>query len=128
LDGLISPVTVTGPGRALNGCRPEEFLRALETPLDDVEDFRPEIFGNDRAALPFKLDNLELSFPEDESNGDELPPLFVKADVRPGRALVFSTFRIILSPPIDPRLLAGYRESPGSDPDGDRDDNPESVV
>jgi hypothetical protein len=123
LDDLISPVTVTGPGRALNGCRPEEFLRALRIPLNEVEGFRPEIFGNDQAALPFKLDNLEMSFPEDESNGDEPPPLFVAADVRPGRALMFVSFRIVLSPLIDPRLLAGYQESPGSDPDHDRDDD-----
>jgi len=132
LNGLISPVTVTGPGRALNGCRPEEFLRALRIPLNEVEDFRPAIFGNDQAALPFKLDNLEESLPKDESNGDEPPPLFVAADVRPGRALMFVSFRIVLSPLIDPRLLAGYQESLGSDPDDDRDDdrddNSESVV
>jgi len=140
LDDLISPVTVTGPGKALNGCSSEEFLRALRTPLSEVEDFRPEIFGNDPAALPFRLDNLELSLPENESNGDELSPLFVAADVRPGRALVFTSFRIVLSPLIDPRLIAGYRENGGSrggggpaqappgGPVDDRADNSQSVV
>ena len=140
LDDLISPVTVTGPGRALNGCSPEEFLRALGTPLTEVEDFRPEIFGNDPRALRLKIDNLELSLPEDRSNGNELPPLFVAADVRPGRALVFTTFRVVLSPAIEPRLLAGYRENGGSSdagnpaqaspggPVGDGEDNSESVV
>ena len=140
LDDLISPVTVTGPGRALNGCSPEEFLRALRTPLTEVEDFRPEIFGNDPRALRLQIDNKELSLPEDKSNGNELPPLFVAADVRPGRALVFTSFRIVLSPLIDPKLLAGYRENGGSrggggpaqappgGPVDDRDDNPESVV
>jgi hypothetical protein len=105
-----------------------------------VEDFRPEIFGNDPRALRLKIDNLELSLPEDRSNGNELPPLFVAADVRPGRALVFTTFRVVLSPAIEPRLLAGYRENGGSSdagnpaqaspggPVGDGEDNSESVV
>tara|TARA_B000000460_G_scaffold214045_1_gene162703 strand:+ start:148 stop:1365 length:1218 start_codon:yes stop_codon:yes gene_type:complete len=140
LADLISPVTVTGPGRALNGCNPEEFLRALRTPLAEVEDFRPEIFGTDPAALRLQIDNLELSLPKDKSTGGELPPLFVAADVRPGRALVFTSFRIVLSPRIDPRLLAGYQEgderpipppkhpSADSGSTGNHEDHSESVV
>ena len=105
LDELVSPVSVTGPGRALSGMRPEAFLRGLEEPLVEVPKFDPYVFGITPSALPLKLDNLDSSHPEQS----DAQGLIVPSAVSPGRDLVFARFRLLLSPPVSPELLAGFR-------------------
>ena len=109
LDELVSPVSVTGPGRALSGLRPEAFLRGLEEPLEGpvvkVPNFDPDVFGTAPAALPLRLENLDSSHPEQS----DAQGLIVPSAVSPGRDLVFARFRLLLSAPVSPELLAGFR-------------------
>lgn len=111
LDELLSPISVTGPGRALSGLKPEAFLTGHDQPIEEVEPFDPDIFGTAPAALPLRVKNLDVLFPEQF----DAPALFVPSAVSPGRDLVFARFRLLFSPPIDPQLLAGFR-GPGSPP------------
>ncbi len=104
LDELLSPVSVSGPGRALNGQLPESFLRGLAIPLEEVPLFQPQVFSNDPDALHLRLHNLDSSYPADA----DISPLIDPETVSPGRDLVFASFRVVLSPPIDPDWLAGY--------------------
>jgi|TARA_B100000315_G_scaffold234148_1_gene247911 hypothetical protein len=105
LDELLSPVSVTGPGRALSGLSPEAFLRGLEEPLAEVPIFRPEVFSTEPDALHLRLDNLDSSHPKES----DAPPLIVPSAVSPGRDLVFARFRLLLSAPTAPAMLAGFR-------------------
>lgn len=109
LDELLSPVTVAGPGRALNGQLPESFLRGLALPLEEVPLLQPQVFSNDPDALHLRLHNLDSSFPAEP----DVSPLIDPETVSPGRDLVFASFRVVLSPPIDPDWLAGYTGTGG---------------
>lgn len=113
LDELLSPVVVSGPGRALQGRPPEAFLRGLQTPLTETPNFQPEIFGNDPAALRFRTDNVTTARPPAPIGAEQLPPLFMPEVVSPGRDLVFATFRLAMSDAIEPHLLRGFGEGGG---------------
>jgi len=117
LDELLSPVSVAGPGRALNGQLPESFLRGLAIPLEEVPLFQPQVFSNDPDALHLRLHNLDSSYPADS----DVSPLIDPETVNPGRDLVFASFRVVLSPPIEPDWLAGYTGTG----DGPRSKTPE---
>jgi hypothetical protein len=104
LDELLSPVSVTGPGRALSGLSPEKFLRGLEEPLAEVPKFLPDVFSTTPDALPLRVDNLDSSHPEES----DAAALIVPSAVSPGRDLVFARFRLLLSPPAKPTMLAGF--------------------
>ena len=124
LDELLSPVSVTGPGRALNGQLPESFLRGLAIPLEEVPLLQPQVFSNDPDALHLRLHNLDSSYPAEP----DVSPLIDPETVSPGRDLVFASFRVVLSPPIPPNWLAGYTGT-GGEPrsettDGNTTDGP----
>jgi len=124
LDELLSPVSVVGPGRALNGQPPEAFLRGLAIPLEEIPMFQPQVFGTDPDALHLRLNNLDSSHPADS----DASPLIDPETVSPGRDLVFASFRVVLSPPISPDWLAGYKGTSGGpssgSPGGDTTDGP----
>ncbi len=124
LDELLSPVSVTGPGRALSGLSPEKFLRGLEEPLAEVPKFLPDVFSTTPDALPLRVDNLDSSHPEES----DAAALIVPSAVSPGRDLVFARFRLLLSPPAKPTMLAGFTgdTSPPASSNHESDEGPRS--
>jgi hypothetical protein len=103
LNDLLSPVSVDGPGKALNKLPPETFLSGLEEPLDEVPPFKPEVYSADPDALHLKLANLDSSHPTGADAASLIP-----STVSPGRDLIFASFRLLLSAPTNPEWLAGY--------------------
>jgi hypothetical protein len=103
LNDLLSPVSVDGPGKALNGRPPETFLSGLEEPLAEVPPFKPEVYGTHPDAGHLRLANLDSSHPTG-ADAASLNP----STVSPGRDLIFASFRLLLSAPTNPEWLAGY--------------------
>jgi hypothetical protein len=103
LNDLLSPVSVDGPGRALNGLPPETFLSGLEEPLVEVPPFKSEVYSAHPDALPLRLANLDSSHPTGADAASLIP-----STVSPGRDLIFASFRLLLSDTTLPDWLAGY--------------------
>lgn len=111
LDELLSRISVTGSGAALNGMGATEFLEGVNFGIDDAPAFSADILGNSPTAIRLRSNNI----------GEILPPLTDASALdsahaaATGRDLLFAAHRLTISPPIAPELLAGISFS-GSQP------------
>ena len=132
LDDLLSPVQVIGPGQALDGLSPSEFLQGLNVDISEVPDFPAVVFCDSVDAMPLKTDNIDLSLPD----SPEESQLFSPHAIAQGRDLVFASCRMVFSKSLLPSLLRGHRDHlppsrPGFGSDDDEpsgDTAPESVT
>lgn len=124
LDDLLSRISVTGSGAALNGMTPTEFLEGGNFGVVDAPSFSADSLGNSPAAIQLRTNNV----------AESLPPLtdasaLESADAAAqGRDLLFAAHRVTISPPISPELLAGISFSESQLPSSEGGAQPESPV
>ena len=124
LDELLSRISVTGSGAALNGMAATEFLEGVNFGADDAPSFAADTLGNSPTAIQLRTKNV----------AETLPPLtdasaLESADAAAkGRDLLFAAHRVTISPPIAPELLAGISFSESQLPQSEGGAQPESPV
>ncbi|GEM_PF-1243520 len=112
LNDLLGPVHVEGPGLALNGMMPTEFLEGILIDLEEEPLFDVDLFGFVGKGLQHRSNNVKLTRPHGEQN--RLFALVNGVDLE--RDLIFATYRVVFSDPIPPEELRGW---------GDGDKGPE---
>ncbi|MAF96371.1 MAG: hypothetical protein CMM60_11545 [Rhodospirillaceae bacterium] len=122
LDDLLPPVGVIGPGQALNGLPPSEFLQGLNADISEVPDFPAVVFGDSAAAILLNTNNIKRSLPD----SPEESQLLSFHTAGQGRDLVFASCRMVFSESLLPNLLRGYKDhmTPGQPRSGSSDDEP----
>ncbi len=116
VDDLLSEVQASGPGQALSGMSPGEFLFGLAEPIEEVPIFDPSLFGPDPKVAPMRLDNVARSFPK-VSDSDGAKNLMGRSVAALGHELRFAFVRVVVSDAVDPELLSFYdHENRSPDP------------
>lgn len=103
LDDLLSQISVTGSGAALNGLSATDFLNGVQFELQDAPSFTADLFGNSGSAIKFRSSNTEDVLPP----LDEHSAMEAAESAAQGRDLIFANHRVTLSPAIPPEALSG---------------------
>ena len=124
LDELLSRISVSGSGAALNGMAATEFLDGVNFAVEDAPAFSADTFGNSPTAIQLRSKNVaEVLPPLNDTSALESADAAAK-----GRDLLFAAHRLTISPPVAPELLAGISFAESDLPNSEGGAQPDSPV